>query len=448
MEAAIKKSLAPDRAVCSNAELEATYRKVNWRVVAFLFVCYMMSYLDRINVGFAQLQMKQDLGFSDAVYGLGAGIFFAGYFLFEVPSNLILERIGVRKTMMRIMIGWGAMSAGMLFVSSPTMFYVIRFLLGAFEAGFLPGIIYYLTLWYPGSRRARIIAVFMSAVPIAGVLGGPLSGWIMSDFAGLYGMKGWQWMFLLEGLPTILLGLFVPLILVDKPDDATWLSKREKDIIRDTLAAEQADGVHVHDHSFGQALRDPRVYALGMVYFALICGIYAISFWLPTIIKGAGVTDVLSIGLYSMIPYGVGAAGMLLIGRHSDIKMERRWHMAFCCISGAAFLVMIALTSHSLVWSLVALSLATATIFAGMPVFWAIPTAYLPKSAAAGGIALINSIALIGGFVSPTIMGWVKQSTGSLTNGLYVMAAVLVGGGILVLVTISKTMLNEAPART
>jgi sugar phosphate permease len=288
----------------------------------------------------------------------------------------------------------------------------------------------------------------MSAVPIAGVLGGPLSGWIMTDFAGLYGMKGWQWMFLLEGLPTILLGLIVPLILVDKPDDAKWLSKREKDIIKATLAADQADGVNVHDHSFGQALRDPRVYALGMVYFALICGIYAISFWLPTIIKGAGVTDVLSIGLYSMIPYGVGAAGMLLIGRHSDIKMERRWHMAFCCISGAAFLVMIALTSHSLVWSLVALSLGTATIFAGMPVFWAIPTAYLPKSAAAGGIAMINSIALIGGFVSPTIMGWVKQSTGSLTNGLYVMAAVLVCGGILVLVTVSKTMLNEGPART
>jgi D-galactonate transporter len=431
--------------VYSEAEVAATYNKVNWRIVAFLFICYMLSYLDRINIGFAQLQMKQELGFSDAIYGLGAGIFFAGYFLFEIPSNLLLEKIGVRKTMMRIMICWGAISAGMMFVSSPTTFYVLRFLLGAFEAGFLPGIILYMTYWYPGSRRARMIAVFMSAVPIAGVIGGPISGWIMNDMAGVLGLKGWQWMFVLEGLPTVLLGFMVPLFLVDKPNDASWLTAREKQIIAARLAAEL--GAHDgHQHTFAAALRDPRVYLLGFIYFTIICGLYAVSFWLPTIIKGTGVTDPLSIGLYSMIPYGFGAAGMILIGRHSDIKMERRWHLAFCGGVGALSLVMIALTTQNLALSLAALSLATATIFAGMPVFWAIPTAYLPAPAAAGGIALINSLALIGGFVSPTLMGWAKTTTGSFTSGLYVMAALLVAGGVAVVLGMPKELLRERPA--
>jgi D-galactonate transporter len=445
MNVAVKNKVGSAKTSQCVDEIAATYRKVNWRLIAFLFACYMMSYLDRINIGFAQLQMKQDLGFSDAVYGFGAGIFFAGYFLFEVPSNLILERIGVRKTMMRIMIGWGVISACMMFVSSPVIFYVLRFLLGVFEAGFLPGIIFYLTFWYPVSRRARIIAVFMSAVPVAGVIGGPLSGWIMNDMAGVFGLTGWQWMFLIEGLPTIFLGLMVPFILSNKPDDAKWLTTREKEIIKRTLAAEQGTHGSKHDHSFGQALRDPRVYLLGLIYFTIICGIYAISFWLPTIIKGAGVTDVFSIGLYSMIPYGFGAAGMILIGRHSDIKMERRWHLAFCCVVGAVGLVMIALTTQNLALSLAALSLATATIFAGMPVFWAIPTTYLSGSAAAGGIAMINSIALIGGFVSPTLMGWAKTTTGNFTSGLYVMAALLIAGAIAVLLGMSKSMLRESP---
>ncbi|WP_408340247.1 MFS transporter [Paraburkholderia metrosideri] len=296
------------------------------------------------------------------------------YFLFEVPSNLLLEKIGVRKSMMRIMIGWGAISACMMLVSSPLAFYVMRFLLGAFDAGFLPGIILYLTYWYPGSRRARIIAIFMSAVAVAGVIGGPLSGWVMSSMAGVYGLKRWQWMFCIEGLPTLLLGLAVPAILVDRPSDAKWLTTREKKIIEQSVSAEQLPASDRHGYTFGKALKDPVVYVLRFIYFTIICGIYAIGFWLPIIIKGTGVANVFSIGLYSMIPYGLGAVGMISIGRHSDIRMERRWHLAFCCLLGALGLVLLAATARNLSLSLAALSLATITLLAAMPVFWAIPS--------------------------------------------------------------------------
>jgi sugar phosphate permease len=323
------------------------------------------------------------------------------------------------------------------------MFYVMRFLLGAFEAGFLPGIIFYLTNWYPGSRRARIIAIFMSAVPVAGVIGGPVSGWIMDDMAGAWGLRGWQWMFLLEGLPTAILGLMVPFLLADHPDDAKWLTKREKWIIDHILESEQSAKDVEHHHTFGQAMKDPHVYLLAFIYFAIICGVYAISFWLPTILKGAGVTTTLAIGMYSTIPYSIGALGMILIGRSSDLRMERRWHLAACSFIGAASLVWLALSTSNLVLALAALSLGTATIFAGMPVFWAIPTAYLSGTAAAGGIAAINSLALIGGFVSPTIIGWAKELTGNLETGLYIMAALLVAGGLAVLLGISKGLLHE-----
>src|SRR3954449_8479558 len=348
MDIAFKRTAAMKLSYTAD-EVASIYNKITWRLIAFLFICYMMSYLDRINVGFAQLQMKQDLGFSDAVYGLGAGIFFAGYFLFEVPSNLWLVKVGARKTITRIMVVWGLLSAGMMFVSSPVVFYIMRFLLGAFEAGFLPGIIFYLTNWYPGSRRARIIAIFMSAVPVAGVIGGPVSGWIMDDLSGAMGLRGWQWMFLLEGLPTVILGLMVPFLLADHPDDATWLTEREKKIVDHILDAEQGAKDVEHHHTFGQAMKDPRVYVLAFSYFAIICGVYAISFWLPTILKGAGVTTTLAIGMYSAIPYAIGALGMVLIGRSSDLSMERRWHLAACSFIGAASLVWLAVSANSLV---------------------------------------------------------------------------------------------------
>ena len=424
-------------------EITRIYSKVTWRLIPFLFICYVASYLDRINIGFAQLQMKQDLGFSDAVYGLGAGIFFFGYFLFEVPSNLLLEKIGARKTLLRIMVVWGTISACMMFVKTPMQFYIARFLLGVFEAGFFPGIILYLTFWYPSGRRGRIIALFMSAIAIAGIIGGPLSGWIMNDLAGTNGWKGWQWMFLLEGLPTIVLGVLVLIILDDHPDDAKWLTAREKEILDHNLEEDQRGLDVAHHHSLGQAFRDPKIYILSFAYFTFICGVYAISFWLPTIIKSFGVTDPLRIGLWTTIPYIAGAIGMVVISKHSDQTLERRWHAALSGFIGGAGLVASSFLPGNLGLALVALSIATIGILATMPLFWAMPTAYLSGTAAAGGIALINSLGLIGGFVSPFVIGWIKTSTGSVNYGLYFITALLVLGGVVLLTGIPARMLHE-----
>ena len=424
-------------------EITRIYSKVTWRLIPFLFICYVASYLDRINIGFAQLQMKQDLGFSDAVYGLGAGIFFFGYFLFEVPSNLLLEKIGARKTLLRIMVVWGTISACMMFVKTPMQFYIARFLLGVFEAGFFPGIILYLTFWYPSGRRGRIIALFMSAIAIAGIIGGPLSGWIMNDLAGTNGWKGWQWMFLLEGLPTIVLGVLVLIILDDHPDDAKWLTAREKEILDHNLEEDQRGLDVAHHHSLGQAFRDPKIYILSFAYFTFICGVYAISFWLPTIIKSFGVTDPLRIGLWTTIPYIAGAIGMVVISKHSDQTLERRWHAALSGFIGGAGLVASSFLPGNLGLALVALSIATIGILSTMPLFWAMPTAYLSGTAAAGGIALINSLGLIGGFVSPFVIGWIKTSTGSVNYGLYFITALLVLGGVVLLTGIPARMLHE-----
>ena len=424
-------------------EISRVYSKITWRLIPFLFVCYVASYLDRINVGFAQLQMKQDLGFSDAVYGLGAGIFFVGYFLFEVPSNLLLEKIGARKTLVRIMVIWGLISACMMFVKTPMQFYIARFLLGVFEAGFFPGIVLYLTYWYPSGRRGNIIALFMSGIAIAGIIGGPLSGWIMNDLAGANGWKGWQWMFLLEGLPSVALGLLVLVMLDNHPDDAKWLSAREKEILDHNLEADERGHDVAHHHTFGQAFRDPKIYILSLAYFTFICGVYAISFWLPTIVKSFGVSDPLRIGMLTTIPYIAGAIGMVLISKHSDKTLERRWHTALSGFVGGIGLIAASQLSGSLGFALVALAVATIGILATMPLFWTMPTAYLSGTAAAGGIALINSLGLIGGFVSPFVIGWIKTSTGSLTYGLYFITALLVIGGIVLLVGVPADMLHE-----
>lgn len=413
---------------------DATYRKITWRLMPFLFICYVAAYLDRINVGFAQLQMKDALGFSDAVYGLGAGIFFAGYFLFEVPSNLILERIGARKTLVRIMVMWGLTSAAMMFISSPMVFYVLRFLLGIFEAGFFPGMILYLTYWYPSRRRARVMALFLTAVAMAGVLGGPLSGWVMGHLDGHHGMGGWQWMFLIEGLPSCVLGIIAFFYLDDRPEHARWLSAREKAIVAAQLRPDSDAAPMFHNHTFGDAIRSPRVYAMALAWFTFICGVYAISFWLPTLIKGAGVTDVAWIGMYSAIPYSVAVLTMILVCRHSDATGERRWHTAICALIGAVALAAISFAVGSLPLSLLVMSVATAGIFTLQPLFWAIATDCLGGTrAAAGTIAFVNSLGLIGGFASPTILGWVKTTTGSLNNGLYVIAGLLTIGALMTL---------------
>lgn len=411
------------------AQKNALYRKLNWRLLPFLLLCYTFAYLDRVNIGFAKLQMQSDLGFSDAVYGLGAGIFFFGYVLFEIPSNLMLPRIGARKTISRIMVLWGLTSAGMMFVHDETTFYVMRFLLGVFEAGFAPGMIFYLTYWYGQKRMARVMALVMLAGPLGGIFGGPLSTWLMTGLSGAHGLAGWQWMFVVEGLPCVLLGLLALKVLADKPADAAWLSEDEKRL----LAADLHTPSSQH-HSFGQITRDPRIYALAFAYFTMICGIYAVSFWLPSILKADGVTDTMQIGLYSMIPYLAAAIAMIVIGRSSDRRGERRLHSAIPALIGAVALAFATFHTGNLVVSLACMTIATAMMWTAYTVFWAIPSQYLKGDAAAGGIALINTIGLIGGFLSPTIIGTIRTATGSMQAGLLVMVALLVAGAVVLVV--------------
>jgi len=404
---------------------QALYRKLNWRLLPFLLLCYTFAYLDRVNIGFAKLQMQSDLGFSDAVYGLGAGIFFFGYVLFEIPSNLLLPRIGARKTISRILVLWGLTSAGMTLVNSETSFYVMRFLLGVFEAGFAPGMIFYLTYWYGQRRMARVMAIVMLAGPIGGIFGSPLSTWLMTGLAGAHGLAGWQWMFLVEGLPCVLLGALALKVLADRPADAKWLSEEEKRLLAHELHAPAAG-----HHSFGQVARDPRIYLLAFTYFSIICGIYAVSFWLPSILKADGVTDTMQIGLYSMIPYIGAAVAMIALSRRSDMRAERRFHCAVPTFIGAIALAAATVTSGNLLLSLLSMTVATAMMWGAYTVFWAIPSEYVKGDAAAGGIALINTIGLIGGFLSPTIIGAIRTATGSMDAGLLVMVALMVAGAL------------------
>ena len=413
----------------SNAQDDALYRKVSVRVIPFLFICYVVSFLDRINIGFAQLQMKHDLGFSDAMYGLGAAVFYVGYVLCEVPSNMLLARFGARRTFMRIMLLWGVASTCMMFVSSPTQFYVLRFLLGVFEAGFFPGIVLYLTYWFPARRRAAVFSIFFAGVAVAGVLGGLISGWIMRDMVGVLGLAGWRWMFAIEGVPAVLLGVMAAFCLVDSPEKATWLSGAEKAHL---VAQRDGEGEHSHAHStrsFGAALRNPRVYLFSFIYFSLTCASLTLNFWMPLMIRDFGVHDVLWISLYTVIPNAVGAVGLMWIARRSDRRSERRWHFAACTIGGGIALALLTLHLASFAAMMAILSIAAVLIFAALPIFWAVPSAYLSGKAAAAGIALISSVGITSGIVSPWAIGLIKTHTGSMDNALYVLAALLVVSG-------------------
>ena len=411
------------------------YSKVLWRLIPFLFLCYVVAYLDRVNVGFAKLQMLADLKFSDTVYGFGAGIFFIGYFLFEVPSNIILHRTGARIWIARIMITWGLISSAMLFVTTPESFYVLRFLLWVSEAGFFPGIILYLTYWFPAERRGRVVALFMTAIALSGVIGGPLSGWIMQAFAGVNGWAGWQWLFLLEGLPSIVVGIWVIFYLDDSIEGAKWLSTEEKQVLSDRIAHDKRDVV---DHGVAHTFANPKVWLMALIYFSFIMGLYGVSFWLPQLIKTMGVKDVFNVGLLTAIPYGFAAVVMLLVGRSSDRSGERRWHTALMAIMGGVGLIFAGLFSDSTVIGIAALSIATAGILTSLPMLWTMPTAFLGGAAAAAGIAIINSIGNLAGFVSPFMVGYIKDATGSPTLGLYFIAVSLFIGALLVLVFVKK----------
>ncbi|CAG2140203.1 Putative metabolite transport protein NicT [Cupriavidus yeoncheonensis] len=409
---------------------DATYRKVSWRLVPFLLLCYVVAYLDRVNVGFAKLQMLNDLKFSETIYGLGAGIFFIGYFLFEVPSNVILHKVGARIWIARIMITWGVISAAMMFVTTPTMFYVLRFLLGIAEAGFFPGIILYLTYWYPANRRGRTTTFFMTAIALSGVIGGPLSGWVMQAFDGHNGWSGWQWMFLLEGIPSILVGLVVLAYLDDRIAHAKWLTADEKALLERNIASEDA---HKEDPPIRTVMSSPRVWLMSAIYFCFVMGLYGVSFWLPTIIKQTGVKGALDIGLLTAIPYGCAVVGMVLMAYSADRSGERRWHIAIPAVLGALGLVLSVQWHDSTALAMVALTLATIGILTTLPLFWSLPTAFLAGTGAAAGIALINSLGNLAGFLSPYAVGWLKDLTHSTDSGMYLLAACLVAGAALTL---------------
>ncbi|GLU35258.1 MFS transporter [Trinickia caryophylli] len=411
-----------------------TMRKVAWRIVPFLFLCYVVSFLDRINIGFAQLQMKHDLGFSDAMYGFGAAVFYIGYVLFEVPSNMLLAREGARRTFMRIMLLWGVASMSMMFVTKPSHFYALRFLLGVFEAGFFPGIVLYLTYWFPANRRAAVLAVFFAGVAVAGVLGGLVSGWIMRDLNGVGGLFGWQWMFALEGLPAVLLAFFTLACLVDGPEHAGWLSESERNWLIAVCKEGERPADHPHAHAIVQALRNPRVPLFAFVYFALTCASLTLNFWLPLMIRDFGVRDVLSISLYTTIPNAVGAVGLILIARHSDRTGERLVHFALCTVGGGLALAALTLHLPSLAAMLVLLSVAAVLIFAALPIFWAVPALHLSRDALAPGLALISSIGITSGIVSPWAIGYIRTTTGSMDLAFYLLAALLVASGAAMLV--------------
>jgi sugar phosphate permease len=420
----------PSMATALSATTDSLYRKIGWRLIPLLLLGYVFAYLDRINIGFAALQMKSDLGFTDAVYGLGAGIFFASYFVCEVPSNLLLQKIGARLTIARIMICWGLTSCLMMSVHSTGSFYAMRVLLGVFEAGFAPGVMLYLTFWYPSARLAQMTALFLSGSTVAGLIGSPLSGLILDHMSGAYGLRGWQWLFLLEGIPTIILGLLALKLLPDGPRVAGWLTSDEKRRVTEQLTPARA---HAAD-GFREALRDPNVYVIAFAWFTIVCGLYAVvAFWMPVMLRAAGAGSASHIGLCSIIPYGSGAIGMVLLSRNSDRVEERRWHSACCALVGAVALALIPFAGLNLALVVLALSVVTVAVFAAMPILLAIPMTALSPRAAPGGIALINCIGLTGGFVSPFMLGWVKTATGNLNNGLYVIAGMLVLGGVIIL---------------
>lgn len=425
--------------------VESTYNKVTWRLISFIFVCWVLNYLDRVNVSFAQLHLKQDLGLSDAAYGVGVSLFFIGYISLEVPSTLWLKKVGARLTISRIMILWGGISTAMAFMTNPLQFYIARVLLGAAEAGFWPGIILYLTYWYPGARRARITSRFLLAIAAAGIIGGPLSGWILHNFVDVLGFRSWQWLFFLEGLPALLMGVVAFFYLVDRPQNARWLNDEQKKIILDALAADRAEKPAAKQ-TRGQlfaALKDPRVYILAAGWGTVpLCGT-VLNYWTPTIIRQTGVTDVLNIGLLSALPYFLGALGMLAVARSSDVTLERRWHFFLCTAVGALGGFLLPLLSDNSGAAIVCLGMISVSYFGASAIIWTIPPAYLSDEAAAAGIAVISSLGQLGALCGPIALGWIKTMTGSLAIGLSIIAAIVMAGGVAVLVGVPASTLRE-----
>jgi len=414
-----------------------TYRKVDVRIVPFLFFCYILAYLDRVNVGFAKLQMLKDLSMSDAAFATGAGIFFIGYFFFEVPSNVLLKKFGARMWIARIMISWGVISACMIFVKGEWSFYGMRFVLGLAEAGFFPGVIFYLTLWYPSRFRSTRTAWFVAAIAVSGVVGNPISGWIMDVLSGAMKLAGWQWLFLSEGIPSILVGLVVIFYLDSSIEEAKWLTPEEKALLARNLEAEDK---HKTELKLVDAFASGKVWVLCAIYFTLMIGLYGIAFWLPTIVKAFGLKGYLRVGLITAIPYGVAVIGMILLSHHSDKTGERRLHYVANAVSGAVGLVLSGVFASNPVLAIIFLSVGTLGVIGSMPLFWPLPSAFLAGTAAAAGIGIVNSVGNLGGYVGPNIPIWERHFSSDPSAALYIIAAILMVGASLTYFFIPRTL--------
>jgi MFS transporter, ACS family, tartrate transporter len=426
-----------------SAELETrALRKVTLRIVPFVMLLYFIAFIDRVNIGFAALTMNKDLGFSPTVFGFGAGIFFLGYFLFEVPSNLVLDKVGARIWIARVMITWGLISGAMAFVQGPNSFYALRFLLGAAEAGFFPGIILYLSYWFPARQRAAVTAIFMAAAPLSTVLGSPVSGALL-EMHGLLGLRGWQWMFIIEAVPALILGVMVLFYMTDRPEKAKWLRDDERNWLVTTMNAEAAKKAGTASHSVWRGLADPRVIALSLVYFGTSAGLYTLGIWAPQIIKEFGLSS-LQVGFLNALPGIVAIVAMVLWARHSDRSGERTWHVVGACLFASLGLVLAGFAG-SVLAVLLALTLVNIGISSAKPPLWSMPTLFLSGSAAAAGIATINSIGNLGGFVGPAMIGWIKDLTGSFQGGLFFVAGLLVLSAILTL-ALARSQRSSAAA--
>ncbi|QEY62945.1 MFS transporter [Metapseudomonas lalkuanensis] len=430
----------PASPTASPLELKGLYSKVIWRLMPFLMLAYMINAIDRLNLSFAKLRMADDIALTDAAYGLGAGIFYLGYILFEVPSNLYLQRIGARATLTRIMVLWGLVTIGTAFVTTANQLIVARFLLGVAEAGFFPGVILYLTYWFPAAMRGRITAAFIMAGMVAGIICGPLSGTIMAHLHGWAGLHDWQMLFILTGIPAVALGLFGWFWLTDRPEQARWLSDSQKRQILAALASEKPSIAHSH---FGGVLRDPRLYIAGLVFFCIYSGFNTVSYWMPTLIRSFGLEDLQVIGLVNSLPFIGGLCGMYLVGRSSDRHMERRWHLGVTMLLAATCFVMLGFVQGHALLSLGLLTLGAAAALSAVPLFWTIPPALLSPAGAAGGIAIISSIGGIAGIISQAMVGAIKTATGDLYLAFDLMAAMLVIGALLLLIGIPADRLRE-----
>lgn len=407
-----------------------TYRKVAFRIIPLLMICYIIAYLDRVNVGFAKLQMSEELGFSEAIYGLGAGLFFIGYFFFEIPSNILLHKLGARLWIARIMITWGLLSALFAFVQTEWQFYILRFLLGAAEAGFYPGVILYLTYWFPSHRRGNMFALFQAGSPAAGIFGNPLSGWIMDQFHDTAGWQGWQWMFVLEAIPAVVLGVVILLYLDNSVKAAKWLTEEEKAIISRDIEADSKG--KAASHSLMSLVKNPMLWVMMLIYFCFVMGQYGLTLWMPTLIRASGVTSNVTISLLGAIPFICAIIAMVIFSRSADHYRERRWHLVVPALLGAVGFVVAASATNTTV-SIIFLSMAAAGVLACAPLFWSLPTAILSGAAAAAGIALINSVANLAGFISPYMVGIIRDATHSSELGMYVLAGFLILGAAIVL---------------